>query len=308
MQVAELFEIDYGQSLSLNKLRQVAPGTGIAFVSRTAKNNGVSAWVREVDGVAPLPPGLLTVCLRSRNYALATFVQPREFYCGYHIFVLRPRRAKLWWADCIATNRYRYNFGRQANRTLPSLVLPDEVPAWVHESKMPRYSSKPETSALPTLDTSSWRSFALSEIFDLVRGRHVLKRSMRRGPTAYVGASASNNGVTAWIDDEPDYPGGQITLANNGSVGEAFYQPYPFIASGDVTILIPKSAFPADTALFVCTVLYAEKFRWNYGRKWSFNRMKVSTIRLPAAADGSPDWNGCAEYVRAFPLASAFGL
>lgn len=310
MRVSELFDIDYGQSLSLNKLHQVSPDEGIAFVSRTAKNNGVSAWVSEVKDVAPLPAGLLTVCLRSRNYPLSTFVQPRPFYCGYHIFVLTPRKSmslpqKLWWAQCIAANRYRYNFGRQANRTLGSLMLPDEVPDWVEEAEIPIYSSDRKWDAVPEPDTQPWKGYTLEDLFDLARGRHVLKRSMRPGSTAYIGASSTNNGVTAWIDEEPDYSGGQITLSNNGSVGEAFYQPYPFIASGDVTVLKPKSHMSVGAALFICTVLYAERFRWNYGRKWAFNRMKRSVIRLPARDDGSPDWEQCREYMDSFPLADA---
>jgi hypothetical protein len=310
MQVSDLFTIDYGQSLSLNKLNQVADGEGIAFVSRTAKNNGISAWVSKIDGIEPLPDGLLTVCLRSRNYALSTFVQPRPFYCGYHIYVLTPRksmslRQKLWWAKCIEANRYRYNFGRQANRTLESLTLPDEIPDWVEEVEIPSYSSRSEVATIAALNTERWKPHVLQDIFDLHRGRHVLKRSMRHGSTAYIGASASNNGVTAWIDEEPDYPGGQITLSNNGSVGEAFYQPYPFIASGDVTVLEPKSQISVGAALFVCTVLYAERFRWNYGRKWAYNRMKGSVIRLPTTDDGLPDWDQCATYMTALPLAEA---
>lgn len=310
MRVSDLFAIEYGQSLSLNKLHQVPDGDGLAFVSRTAKNNGISAWVSELESVEPLPAGLLTVCLRSRNYALSTFVQPRPFYCGYHIFVLTPRkpmslRQKLWWAKCIEANRYRYNFGRQANRTLDNLTLPEEIPDWVEEVEIPSYSSRPEALTVADLNTEQWKTYILQDIFDLHRGRHVLKRSMKPGSTAYIGASAANNGVTAWINEEPDYPGGQITLSNNGSVGEAFYQPHPFVASGDVTVLVPKSRITTGAALFVCTVLYAERFRWNYGRKWAFNRMKSSAIRLPPTDDGLPDWEQCEAYMASFPLADA---
>lgn len=304
MKVRDIFDIDYGQSLSLNKLRTTEPGSGIAFVSRTARNNGISAWVEPIEGVQPLPSGLLTVSLRSRNHALATFVQPRDFYCGYHIYVLTPKheislQEKLWWAQCITANRYRYNFGRQANR---SFEIPDAIPSWVTSTTAPNYSSERATGQRATLHTETWQPFEFHQIFELKRGRNVLKRTMRPGPTAYVSASAIRNGVMAWIDEVADHPGGQMTVNSNGSVGEAFFQPKPFIASGDVTVLVPKRPITEATALFLCTLIRAEKYRWNYGRKWGPNRMKESVIRLPVRPNGEPDWDWMDQYVAHFPL------
>lgn len=307
MRVQDRFDISYGHSLALNSLKQVDVGEGIAFVSRTSKNNGVSAWVEPIDGLEPLPAGLLTVCLRSRNHALSTFVQPRPFYCGYHIFVLSPKQCmtiqeKLWWATCIRENRYRYNFGRQANRSLPDLSLPKEIPSWVNDSKIPLLGQQALKSSDSSIDTGSWVSHPLSSLFELRRGRNILKREMNEGTTAYIGASASNNGVTAWIDANPDYNGGQITVSSNGSVGEAFYQPNPFIASGDVTVLSPLYPFDTASALFICTLLRAEKHKWNYGRKWGIARMRETEIRIPVTEMGLPDWERMRDIVEGAPL------
>ncbi|MFD7181502.1 restriction endonuclease subunit S [Streptomyces sp. NPDC059904] len=309
--VSDLFEIDYGHSLSLNKLAKTDSDSGVAFVSRTAKNNGIAAWVEKIPDVDPLPAGLLTVCLRSRNHALATFVQPLPFYCGYHIFVLRPKhemslQEKLWWAQCIEQNRYRYNFGRQANRSFASLLVPDDVPSWVLDSNIPEFLRSSRLSTDMNLQASDWRPFRLDEIFDLVRGRNILKRNMVPGETSYVSALSFNNGISARIDVSPDHPAGAITVASNGNgVGSAFYQPEPFIASGDVTVLLPKNALSEAASLFVCTLIYAERYRWNYGRKWVTSRMKESVIRLPVTPSGTPDWKACEEIIESLPLASA---
>jgi hypothetical protein len=88
-------------------------------------------------------------------------------------------------------------------------------------------------------------------------------------------------------------------------VGEAFFQPYPFIASGDVTVLQPRIPLPVMAALFLCTVLYAEKYRWNYGRKWGARRIKESVISLPTTGIGDPDWDLMERAMCAFPLARA---
>jgi Type I restriction modification DNA specificity domain len=310
--VRELFTIEYGQSLSLNKLHSTSPGAGVAFVSRTARNNGIAAWVEEVPGVSALPAGLLTVCLRSRNHALATFLQPHRFYCGYHIYVLQPidvmsAQEKLWWAECIAENRYRYNFGRQANRSLADLQLPDEVPSWVNELPIPEFKTTQVAAPIKDPRSDSWGHFRIGSLFEVVGGRSVLKRNMRPGPTPYVSAVAVNNGVSAWIDAPADHDAGCITVASNGNggVGCAFYQPTPFIASADVTILKPSIPLTEAAALFVCTIIYAERYRWNYWRKWTTSRIRDSLIQLPSDSGGSPDWNYADSYIRQFPLAGA---
>ena len=41
-------------------------------------------------------------------------------------------REKLFYCLCISKNRFRYStFGREANRTLKNLELPDKIPEWV---------------------------------------------------------------------------------------------------------------------------------------------------------------------------------
>ena len=44
IELQEIFEVKYGVNLELNKLTQ--SDEGINFVSRTAKNNGISAKVK----------------------------------------------------------------------------------------------------------------------------------------------------------------------------------------------------------------------------------------------------------------------
>ena len=52
MIVDDLFEVFYGTDLELNNLKK--SNTGINFVSRTEKNNGVSAIVESIKNTKPL--------------------------------------------------------------------------------------------------------------------------------------------------------------------------------------------------------------------------------------------------------------
>jgi hypothetical protein len=134
--VRDLFNARYGQNLELNRLEISGSVDAINFVSRTARNNGISARVKPVAMVALAEAGCLTVACGGS--VLETFVQPAPFYCGRDVYILEPKAhmslvERLWWATCIRANKYRYNYGRQANRTFQDLPLPDKVPGWLYE-------------------------------------------------------------------------------------------------------------------------------------------------------------------------------
>ena len=133
--VSDLFEVKYGSNLELNAL--VLDPDGINFVSRTTRNNGVSARVAELPNKNPIESGVLTVA--AGGSVLATFLQPEPVYSGRDLYYLRPLvpltlEQKLFCCMGIKANRYRYNYGRQANKTLRDLRIPDprKAPAWVH--------------------------------------------------------------------------------------------------------------------------------------------------------------------------------
>lgn len=134
--VADLFETKYGQSLELNRMVRTGPPDGVNFVGRAMRNNGVTARVVLPPGVTAGNAGELTVALGG-NGVLSTYVQNEPFVCGRDVMILIPRNAdmplaeKLWWGRCILANRYRYSYGRQANRSLSTLALPAEIPAFV---------------------------------------------------------------------------------------------------------------------------------------------------------------------------------
>jgi hypothetical protein len=246
------------------------------------------------------------VCLRSRNHALAAFIQPRPFYTTYHVAILTPKtpmslQEKLWWCLCIRANRFRFHFGRQANRTIGSLLLPDDVPDWALAVEPPRHASRIAYNEDNTIDISSWESFRLLDVFSMHGGQHTTLRTLGRGRTPLVTASAWNNGITAEVGVSPDWGGGQITVANNGSIGAAFYQPRPFAASRDVTVLAPQIPLSAAAALFVCTVLRKESERFNYARKWTASRMRETKICLPATG-GKPDIQAMESLMKNLPL------
>jgi hypothetical protein len=141
------------------------------------------------------------------------------------------------------------------------------------------------------LDTSKWAWYKYTDLFDIERGRLPSAAVFNEGATPFVSASLFNNGVSAYIDKEPEYRAGLITINADGTEigGGAAYQKAAFCANTATNILIPRFTLTEPIAMFICTLIRLEKFRYNYGYKWGLDRMRKSVIKLPTK-DGQPDW------------------
>lgn len=142
-----LFDIKYGINMELNALEETTSDDpdGVAFVARTGENNGVSAYVKKVDGKTPQSAGTITVA--GGGSVLSTFVQSRPFYSGRDLYLLIPKFpemtlfSKLYICTVIKQNKYKYSYGRQANKTLPSIqiFLPSKKDGTPDFKKMDEY-------------------------------------------------------------------------------------------------------------------------------------------------------------------------
>lgn len=313
--VEDIFDVRYGHSLELNRLKVVKPGKGIAFVSRKMGDNGISAYVEEIPGIEPAPAGNLSCALGGN--VLTTHLQEQPFYVGRDIALLKPKieltkQEILFYCMCIKANRFRYSYGRQANRTLKEILIPkaEEIPEWVKHSNLDMYIGAEAPQRLDvTLDlaTAEWRSFRIDSLFEIKKGRRLTKAKMQPGLVPFIGAIDSRNGVSSYVK-HAIHDGNTITVNYNGAgVAEAFYQAVPFWASDDVNVLYPRFELTPAIALFITTVIRQEKYRFNYGRKWHMDRMKASTISLPVLINGIPNWKFMEDYIMALPFSSTIG-
>ncbi len=144
--LSELFDITYGNKFDLNKMVQTdkADESGVLFISRTGKNLGFAAKVKPSKKVSPFPSGCITVALGGS--ILSSFVQQTPFYTAQNIAVLKPKNPqmslaeKIFYCMCIEKNRFRYTtFGREANRTLRTLLVPNKAPSWIDDRIVQKY-------------------------------------------------------------------------------------------------------------------------------------------------------------------------
>lgn len=307
MKVKDLFDIKYGLNFELNKLEVVDQDEldSVNFVSRTAQNNGVVARVRRLIGVEPTPAG--TISCAAGGSVLSTFVQEEEYYSGRDLYILTPKKqmtfnVRLYYAHVISANKYKYSYGRQANKTLADIELPDTLPEWIEQFNLEMYVKSIETNNIgeaQPLCVENWQPFTMNDLFHFSKGKRLTKEDMIVGGLNYIGAISDNNGIRQLIDAVPTHKGGCLTVNYNGSVGESFYQADDFWASDDVNVLrLKERELTPELGLFLCTVIKANKFRFGYGRKWTLEKMKETILMLPADDKLKPDWDFMEAYVK----------
>lgn len=190
-------------------------------------------------------------------------------------------------------------------------------------------AAEPTVAGEVKLNVKKWKRFRYDSVFRIRKGYYNKKppeTEDRRGNKLipFIGATAFNNGVTSIHElddvvlysrngeenpsedqDRKVFPGLAVTVSNNGSVGNAFYQPNRFTCSHDVNPLYLKGRkISAEIGLFLSAVIEVDKYRWGYGRKWRPARMPKSVIALPVDKDEVPDWDYMETFVRALEHSS----
>ncbi|MBR1380229.1 MAG: restriction endonuclease subunit S [Alphaproteobacteria bacterium] len=302
MLVSELFDIKYGINLELDSLEQSDDADAINFVARTAENNGVVARVKRIPGKEPQPAGILTCA--GGGSVLSTFVQDKPFYSGRDLYLLIPKKEmsleeKLFYCHVIKMNSYRYSYGRQANKTLKNINLPP-LPDWLKKYKID-YSpinTKIKHKELP-FDTTEWKKFKLSDLFNVVRGVRLTKGNRIPGKMPLATAGASNEGVSDYISNpEMKIYKDAITI---DMFCNCFYRSYNFACDDNILVLQEKISLTKFVKLFLVSVIEADKYRYAYGRQYRQKDFMLHKIKLPVDKIGNPDWDYMEEYIKSLP-------
>lgn len=159
------------------------------------------------------------------------------------------------------------------------------------------------------IDITKWKEYRIGNLFTFQRIYQAKSQALI--PTAdpsensdcvpYVVQSRLNNMVSRYVDrqwlidhDEPPVKGNAIVLGV--TLNACSYQPEEFGASQVITARSPY--LTKYSGFFIATVLkrYIEKY--SYREKPGLKKYKELMIKLPACADGTPDWNFMEEYMR----------
>lgn len=145
-----------------------------------------------------------------------------------------------------------------------------------------------------------WKEFPISEIFAISPGKRLTKSDMQPGSKPFIGATDSNNGITAFVSNTNASEDAEVLGVNyNGSVVENFYHPYTCIFSDDVKRFRLKGIHGNKYIyLFMKTAILQQKRKYAYGYKFNEQRMRKQMLLLPADDAGKPDYFFMEKYVK----------
>ena len=150
------------------------------------------------------------------------------------------------------------------------------------------------------LSDREWKDFVVPYVFqNIQRGKRLKKADHVSGIVPYVSSTANNNGIDAYIEATKGTRVFQncISLANSGSVGSAFYEPFAFVASDHVTSLQRENT-SRYVYLFLTAVLEQQKSNFDFNREINDLRIKKMRIMLPVDDNDEPDYLFMENYMK----------
>lgn len=305
MKVNELFHLHSGNDFELINMTE-SNRSNINFISRKSGDNGVASHVDLYKEKEPFPAGWITVALSGS--VLSSFVQLKPFYTAFHISVLEPinemtLQEKLYYCMCIKFNNYRYNYGRQANKTLKDIKLPAEIPYWVYKTKIEHIKTNIKKKK-HLFDTTIWKEFRLASLFKPIRGKRLTKLNRIQGNIPFITAGYENEGLAEKIgNSEVELYSNKVTI---DMFCNSFYRGYNFACDDNIIVLCEKEDIPTIneyTGLFIATIINKEHYKYAFGRQYRQKNFYKHLLKLPVTHSGKPDWHFMENYIKSLPFA-----
>lgn len=311
----ELFTPIYGVNLELVNIEECEKKdyNSIRFVSRTEFHNGVSAYVKRIDEVKSNPAHTISVAVSGS--VLSSFYQDTEYYSGRDLYYLIPKRKMskeemIFYALCIKTNKYKYNYGRAANKTLKDILLPAKIPNDFKKITLDKISLPSGTKLLQKqfdLNTNNWKSFFIEELFEIQKGERLVEYERIDGKTPLITATSENNGVSSFISYD-DFHNYKKIFQNKITVDmfcNVFFHKYKYFSDDNIHTLIPK--YKSDNSyvsLFIVSILRKLKYKFNFGRQLRLSKINRECIKLPNK-NGQPDFDFMENFIKSLPYSSS---
>ncbi len=290
---------------------------GIPYITRTNSNNGLSNTVKYNSSLKINPSNSITLGAENATF----FVQPYNYITGNKMYYYKNGKLGLnvlkFIAICLNKSCLGYGYGLGLTGTRANkrkFMLPvnskGEPDYKFMEDYIKEHEAKLKNQYMDYIKSNvnyfkeiklnkEWKEFFISEIFEKIqRGKRLIKEHQEVGNIPYVSSTALNNGIDNFIGNETGVRkyGNCLSLANSGSVGACFYEPFEYIASDHVTHL--KGDYSKYSYLFMSCMLNRLSEKYNFNREINDTRIKREKVFLPVDSKGEPDYKFMEDYMK----------
>lgn len=313
----DLFKIT-STSSGIDKCRLINIEGNMPYITRTDKNNGYELYVGIQDAKYKVDGGnVITIGLDTQT----VFYQQHLFYTGQNIQILQSSHLNKYTAlfiiPMIKILMQKFNWGGNGatltrlrrSRILLPIVKKGEPDYKFMEEYIKEREAKLKNQYKDYIKSNvnnfkeiklnkKWKEFFISEIFEKIqRGKRLIKKRQKEGNMPYVSSTALNNGVDNFIGNEIGVRKYEncLSLANSGSVGACFYEPYEFVASDHITHL--KGNYSKYAYLFMSCMLNRLSEKYNFNREINDVRIKREKMFLPVNSKNEPDYEFMHNYM-----------
>ena len=245
----------------------------------------------------------------------------------------------LFMATTIRQEKYRFSYGRKwtlDNMKITDICLPIQrnvdgspvidasckwsddgfIPGWqLMEDYIKSLHHKPLTtknkaSQVPQLKVPEWKEFRFGDFISAIyKARAINKDDLTLAEDdsdsiRYITRTADDNGCELHAV-KSELPANIIENGNAISIGDTtatcFYQDEDFITGDHMVVVRADSWLNKYTGLFIVAILQGEQYKYSYGRAYLMDRIRDTIVKLPADAEGNPDWLFMENYIKALP-------
>lgn len=153
------------------------------------------------------------------------------------------------------------------------------------------------------IDTSGWREFKLTDIFQMNNTKSIVQKNVvpGSGVIPYVTAQAGNNGVMTYIDCPPEWLDKGDCIMIGGKTLTFSYQAQEFCSNDSHNIALYLKDTDKATEmryLFLIAALRGSLYqKYSWGDSISMKTIKNDVFRLPVDVSGEPNWVYMDEYM-----------
>ena len=268
------------------------------------QNGSIDAYVdkRVIPSDKVFPKNTLYVSTDGQGSHTYSYVSVFEFVPNSNVTVLIPKREmsieeKLYYAQCITQNRYKFSYGRKPKgKRLEQILVPDTIPSSIPQSfvrgkgvDLIKENSFPANSY--TCPQSSC-TVPLKKLFIIKNG--ISSAKVVKGKTREDGnwipylrpSYRQETSIDAFVNknmvpSEKVFPKGTLYVSTDGQGSHtySYVSTFEFVPNSNVSVLIPKRTMSLQEKLYYAQCITNNRYKFSYGRKPKGDRL--ATILIP---------------------------